>query len=275
MIKIGLLGGSGRMGQLIAQKILGNPKIHLSAIGIHHQKPIGLDLSNILMTTNPEDVFNHSDIVIDFTKPEALQKHVKAALITKKPLVIGTTGLTDADQALFKEAARHLAILYAPNMSLGLTLMLKLTEHIASLLDSSFDIEILEMHHRYKTDAPSGTALALGKAAAKGRNTSFQEKACFDRINRQTSRPENEIGFAILRGGNVAGDHQVIFTSDEEILTLSHHALDRSIFANGAIKAALWLVEKKPGLYSMHEVAGLPCEISRIWSKDKPDCGKI
>lgn len=258
MIKIGVLGGSGRMGRLIVQKTLESPKARLSAVGIHHQKPIGLDLPDVLMTTDSEEVFSHSDIVIDFTKPEALQDHIEAALRSTKPVVIGTTGLTDAHQILIKEAGHHIPILWAPNMSLGLTVMLKLTEKIASILDSSFDIEILEMHHRHKTDAPSGTALALGKAAAKGRNIPFHENACFNRMECHTSRSKDQIGFAVLRGGNVSGDHQVFFASDEEMITLSHRALDRDIFAKGALKAALWLLGKSPGLYTMQDVADLP-----------------
>ncbi len=256
-MKIGVLGGAGRMGRLVIQKVLENPEAQLSAVGIHYQKCTGLDLPDIPITTYIQKVFSHSDIVIDFTKPEALQDHLESAMELKKPMVIGTTGLIDAHRCLIKEAGKHIPIVYAPNMSLGLALMTKLTEQMAAILDTSFDIEVLEMHHRYKTDAPSGTALALGNAAAKGRNIPFSGNACFDRTHRSSPRFKDEIGFAVLRGGNIAGDHQVFFISDEETLTLSHRALNREVFAKGALKAAFWLEDKKPGVYTMQDVLGI------------------
>lgn len=257
MIKIGVLGGSGRMGRLIIQKVLECPDAILSSVGIHLQKLVIPHLSDVIVSPNLEKVFSHADIVIDFTKPEALQSHIEAAVQSQTPMVIGITGLIDAHHALIRKAGEQIPIIYAPNMSLGLALMSKITEQVAALLDSSFNIEILEFHHRHKTDAPSGTALALGHAAAKGRHINLAPHACFDRTHRTIPRPQDEIGFAVLRGGSVAGDHKVFFSSDEEIFTLSHQALNREVFAKGALKAALWLEEKDRGVYSMQDVLGL------------------
>ena len=257
MIKIGVLGGSGRMGRLIMQKIIDCPHAVLSSVGIHLQKLAIPNLSDVVVSPNLDKVFSHADIVIDFTKPEALQGHIEAAVQSQTPLVVGITGLIDAHHALIRKAGGQIPIVYAPNMSLGLALMSKITEQVAAMLDHSFNIEILEFHHRHKTDAPSGTALALGHAAAKGRRINLAPHACFDRTCRTIPRPQDEIGFAVLRGGSVAGDHKVFFSSDEEIFTLSHQALNREVFAKGALKAALWLEKKDPGVYSMQNVLNL------------------
>ncbi len=257
MLKIGVLGGTGRMGRLVISKVLECPTTTLSAVSVHLQKLSIPHLNDVLITPNLEKVFQQADIVIDFTRPEALQSHIEAAVQSQTPLVIGTTGLIDAHHILIRKAAEQIPIVYAPNMSLGLALMSKITEQIASVLDPSFNIEILEFHHRHKTDAPSGTALALGEAAAKGRHINLAPHACFDRTHRTIPRPQDEIGFAVLRGGSVAGDHKVFFSSDEEILTLSHQALNREVFAKGALKAALWLEKKERGVYSMQDVLGL------------------
>ena len=233
------------------------PDATLSSVSIHLQKLMIPHLSETVVTPNLDKVFSHADIVIDFTKPEALQRHIEAAVQSQTPMVIGITGLIDAHHALIRKAGEQIPIIYAPNMSLGLALMSKITEQVAAVLDNSFNIEILEFHHRYKTDAPSGTALALGEAAAKGRHISLAPHACFDRTHRTIPRPQDEIGFAVLRGGSVAGDHKVFFNSDEEIFTLSHQALNREVFAKGALKAALWLEQKDRGVYSMQDVLGL------------------
>jgi 4-hydroxy-tetrahydrodipicolinate reductase len=256
-MKIGVLGGSGRMGRLIIQKILEIPEIKLTGIGIHQQKASSLDFPDILITSDAEKVLDCADVVIDFTKAEALSGHLEKALKLKKAMVIGTTGLVESHKDFIKKASRLIPIVYASNMSLGLAVMTRLVEQVASILGPNFDIEILEMHHRHKKDAPSGTALSLGNAAAQGRNIPFNAHACFDRTCRTSSRPKNEIGFSVLRAGDIPGEHTVVFASDEEMITLSHRVFNREVFAKGAIKAALWLRDKEPGLYTMQDVLGL------------------
>ena len=200
-----------------------------------------------------------SDAVLDFTAPEASVENARLAAEYGKILVIGTTGLSEGQKKQVEEASLKTKILMSPNMSVGMNVLFSLVEKAAVLLDDSYDIEILEMHHRFKKDAPSGTALELGRRAAAGRGVRLEENACFERHGFVGARPDGQIGFATLRGGDVAGEHTVIFAGQGERIELTHKASSRESFAQGAVKAALWL-EKQPsahGLYSMKEVLGL------------------
>jgi 4-hydroxy-tetrahydrodipicolinate reductase len=200
---------------------------------------------------------DRSDVLIDFSAPSALENNLHAAIGAGVPLVIGTTGLTGAHHTAIDNAARAVAILQTGNTSLGVTLLAHLVHEAASKLGADWDIEIVEMHHRMKVDAPSGTAKLLGEAAAEGRGIDLASHSESGRDGHTGARADGAIGFAALRGGTVAGDHSVIFAGSEERITLSHLAENRMIFANGAVKAAEWLIGRQPGRYTMAQVLGL------------------
>ena len=195
--------------------------------------------------------------MIDFTAPAATTAYAELAAQNQVIHVIGTTGLGADHIAAIERAARHTAVVFAPNMSLGVTLLTGLVEQVARALDADYDIEVLEMHHRRKVDAPSGTALALGRAAAAGRQAALDDVAQKVRDGHTGARRRGDIGFATLRGGDVVGDHTVIFAAEGERIELTHKASSREVFARGAIKAALWARDKGAGLYGMKDVLGL------------------
>ena len=197
-----------------------------------------------------------ADVLIDFTRPAGTIAHVHACQQAGIAIVIGTTGLSDAEKAQIENAARRIPVVFAPNMSVGVNVTLRLLEIAARTLADGYDIEILEMHHRHKVDAPSGTALLLAKAAAAGRDVDLAQNSVRTRDGHTGVRPGGSIGFATLRGGSVVGEHSVFLAGTGERIVLSHHAEDRVIFARGAVKAALWGRGKKPGLYSMRDVLG-------------------
>ena len=205
---------------------------------------------------NAAALFAAADVVIDFTAPAASVAHAGLAAQTGRALVIGTTGLSEADREALARAAQGAPILLAPNMSLGVNLLLALVEQAAARLPG-FDVEVLELHHKHKVDAPSGTALALGDAAARGRHTRLSEVAVRTRDGHTGARPAGAIGFAALRGGAAVGDHTVMFLGEAERIELTHRAESRRIYAQGAVRAALWLKDRKPGLYGMKDVLGL------------------
>ena len=198
------------------------------------------------------------NVLIDFSSPDALEAHLDAAVTAGRSIVIGTTGLADTHNAAIDAAARHIAVLQSANTSLGVNLLAHLVREAAARLGPDWDIEIVEMHHRHKVDAPSGTALMLGTAAAAGRGGEAEALNRFDRmVGRHRAREIGTIGYASLRGGSVAGDHMVVFAADDERIELSHRAENRQIFARGAIRAALWVTGKPAGRYAMGDVLGL------------------
>lgn len=197
---------------------------------------------------------DHADVLVDFSAPAALQASLEGAIAANVPILVGTTGLTDEHLATIEQAAKKVAIIHAPNTSLGINLLRDLVEQAAARLGPDWDIEILEMHHRNKVDAPSGTALLLGQSAAKGRGKKLPELARFDRFGEPHAREAGTIGFASLRGGSVAGEHVVILAADGERIELGHRADSRMIFARGALAAARFLVGQPAGLYSMRDV---------------------
>ena len=217
----------------------------------------GLGALGVAVTDSPEGVFRSAEVVIDFTAPAATQAHAELAARHGVALVVGTTGLAAVHEAALKEAAHKVAIVRAANFSIGVNLLVALSEKVAATLGPDYDIEIVEMHHRHKKDAPSGTALALGEAVAQGRKVALAENAVRGRDGITGERVAGSIGFASLRGGDVVGDHTVIFATEGERVELTHKASHRRIFAKGAVRAALWVKGRPPGLYSMRDVVAL------------------
>lgn len=266
-LKIGVLGAAGRMGGAIIRQVTETEGCTVAAgadaagspgIGRDAGEAAAVGTLGIVIGDDARAVFDASDAVIEFSLPEPTANHAAIAAETGVAHVIGTTGLVaDQEQAL-RRAAETAAVVHAPNMSLAVNILFALTKQVARLLDDEFDIEIMEMHHRHKVDAPSGTALGLGRAAAAGRGVDLEKVAQMVREGHTGARAKGDIGFATLRGGDVVGDHSVIFAADGERLELVHKAGSRQIFARGAVHAALWTRGKAPGLYSMFDVLGLP-----------------
>jgi 4-hydroxy-tetrahydrodipicolinate reductase len=240
--RIGIIGSEGRMGHALARAI--------SEAG--HASSGGVDRGG-----NVASWADVSDVLLDFTSPQALESNLHAALGAGIPILIGTTGLTEDHQIAIDHVARAVPVLQTGNTSLGVTLLAHLVREAASRLGPEWDIEIVEMHHRMKVDAPSGTALLLGEAAAAGRGIALAEHSERGRDGHTGARETGAIGFAALRGGTVAGDHSVILAGDEERITLSHSAENRMIFARGAVRGAAWLIGQEPGRYTMGDVLGL------------------
>ena len=265
-MRIAVLGAAGRMGQALTRALAETPGCTISggietkgspAVGQDIGAVAGLDPLGVTITDDPLPLFAHIDGVLDFTSPASTVAFAGLAAQARIVHVIGTTGFSDDDLVKLNAAARHATIVKAGNMSMGINLLAALTERVAATLGPEFDVEILEMHHRHKRDAPSGTSLMLGAAAAKGRDVSLAQKSVTTRDGDTGPRRDGDIGFAALRGGDVVGEHSVIFAGPGERIELAHIASDRGIFANGAVKAALWGRGKPPGLYSMADVLGL------------------
>jgi len=265
-MKLAVLGAAGRMGQTLARAVAATEGCVLAAgIEAKGSPAVGRDLGDVAglgpigipITDDPLPVFAKVHGVLDFTAPKATVAFAGLAAQARIVQVIGTTGLSADDQAKIEAAARHATIVKAGNMSLGVNLLAGLIQRIARTLGPEFDIEILELHHRHKRDAPSGTALLLGEAAASGRRIALKDHSARARDGDIGPRREGDIGFAILRGGDVVGEHKVIFAGPGERIELAHIATDRRIFAQGAIRAALWARGQSPGLYSMQDVLGL------------------
>ncbi|MDA5194662.1 4-hydroxy-tetrahydrodipicolinate reductase [Govanella unica] len=264
--RIGILGCAGRMGRtLIAEVLAQSDRAELAggvdqpaspALGKPILDPVSGADTGLVVGSDPHALFAISDVVIDFTCPTASVMHAQEAARTGTALIIGTTGLAAHEDAEVARASAGTAIVQAANFSLGVNLLVALTEQVSRLLNDDFDVEVLEMHHRMKVDAPSGTALALGKAAAAGRGVDLEAVADRVRDGITGARTRGHIGFATLRGGNVVGDHTVIFAADNERIELSHKAGDRAIFARGAVAAALWAHGKPAGQYGMNDVLG-------------------
>ena len=242
MTAIGIFGSAGRMGRAIAE-IVGDAGGSIAG---------GVDAGD-----DPLPLARQADVLVDFSTPSALESHLNAARVTRTPIVIGTTGLTVADSALIDAVAADVAVLQTGNTSLGVTLLGLLVREAAARLGPEWDIEIVEMHHRHKVDAPSGTALLLGEAAANGRGTTLGEVRVDGRAGLTGGRSEGTIGIASLRGGSVIGDHSVIFANEGERIEINHRGENRSIFAKGAVRAALWLANQPAGRYRMGDVLGL------------------
>ena len=261
-----VVGAAGRMGRTLVRTIAETAGVTLAGaieragaveIGEDCGVLAGLPANGIVVTADALPVFAAAEGVLDFTVPAATVAFAEIAAQARIVHVIGTTGLSADDEAKIGAAARHAVIVKSGNMSLGVNLLAALVRRAAKALDADFDIEVLEMHHRQKVDAPSGTALMLGKAAADGRGIDLAQHSVRVRDGITGARKRGDIGFATLRGGSVIGEHSVVFAGDGETIELTHKASDRALFARGAIKAALFGRDKKPGLYSMADVLGL------------------
>ena len=265
MTKIGIVGCAGRMGRMLIREVLATPGCALSGGTEAQGDAIGMDLgllaggnaAGIVVGADAKALFAASDVVIDFTVPAATKAHADLAAVTGKALIVGTTGLGADVLAAIEAAAKKAPVVRSANMSVGVNVLLALTQKLAATLGDDYDIEIVEMHHRHKVDAPSGTALALGEAAAKGRGVSLSNAARRTRDGQVGARPKGEIGFATLRGGDVVGDHTVMFAAEGERIEITHKASSRELFAKGAVRAAVWAAGRAPGLYAMTDVLDL------------------
>ena len=265
-LKIAVVGCAGRMGINLLRQIDATEGCRISggterpgsdALGKDIGAVAGLDDLGIAITDNADAVIHEADAVLDFTAAIATVEHARICALHGTALIIGTTGLSDTEDAAILTASEKTAVIRGANMSVGVNLLLGITRKVAAKLGPDWDIEVVEMHHRRKVDAPSGTALALGKAAAEGRDVDHDSVADRCRDGIAGARKRGDIGYAALRGGNVVGDHTVIFAADDERVEITHKASDRTIFARGAVTAGLWSKDKGPGLYDMTEVLDL------------------
>ncbi|WP_225026223.1 4-hydroxy-tetrahydrodipicolinate reductase [Xinfangfangia pollutisoli] len=259
-------GVSGRMGRMLAQVVQDSGKARLVAglvreghdwVGRDLGEAMGGPAWGVKATDDPVEAFARAQGVLDFTRPAATVDYAGLAAQARAVHVIGTTGLEPADLEKIAAAARHAVVVRAGNMSLGVNLLVKMVEKVAAALDEDWDIEVIEAHHRMKVDAPSGTALMLGAAAAKGRGVDFETAKVSGRDGITGARDRGTIGFSAIRGGDIVGEHDVLFAGAGERVVLRHVATDRAIFARGALRAALWGQGKKPGQYDMMDVLGL------------------
>ena len=267
LVDIGVLGAEGRMGGAIIRALRDEPRARLTValtspmsanIGQDASLPVGLSPCGVLLSGDIEDGLDQCDVMIDFSSPKAAIDAALGMHATRcHTLITGTTGYSETEESALTKASESITLVKSGNFSLGVNMLEALVEQAASRLGDDWDIEISDVHHKHKVDAPSGTALMLGEAAARGRGVSLKQKQVLSRAGRGQARRNGDIGFSAIRGGGVIGDHDVHFASDMELLTLSHRALDRSIFAKGAITAALWAHDKPKGLYSMRDVLGV------------------
>ena len=265
-LNIAIMGAGGRMGRMLVREVTMTDDCRISGatdredsgyLGEDAGALAGIRDLGVKIRSDPAVAIAESHAVIDFTTPAATVEHARLCARVNAAHIVGTTGLSAGDEEALKRAARHAQVVYAPNMSVGVTLMLALTEKAASVLGEEYDVEVVEMHHRHKVDAPSGTALGLGKAAARGRKVAHEDVAIYAREGHTGTRPAGKIGYAALRGGDVVGEHTIIFAGAGERIEIGHRATDRRIFAAGALRAARWARRQPYGLYTMRDVLGL------------------
>lgn len=264
MLKVVIAGVSGRMGHALLDGVFADGGLQLHAALDRAGSPmLGRDageqfgkVSGVKISADVAAALQGADVLVDFTRPEASLQYVQACQQANVKLVIGTTGFSEAEKATISAAARQLGIVFAPNMSVGVTLLIALVEQAARVLSDGYDIEVVEMHHRHKVDAPSGTALRLGEAAAKGIDKALSDCAVYAREGVTGEREAGTIGFATMRGGDVVGDHTVVLAGVGERVELTHKASSRATFALGALRAAKYLADKPSGLFDMRDVLG-------------------
>jgi 4-hydroxy-tetrahydrodipicolinate reductase len=265
-LRVVVVGAGGRMGRALVRAVLGESRMRLVGALDRADAPsqgqdagllAGVGASGVTVTTDPLPAFANTDAVLDFTAPDATLAYAELSAQARIVHVVGTTGLAAAHEERLKAAARHCRIVRSGNMSVGVNLLAGLVRRAAAVLGPDYDIEIVEMHHRHKVDAPSGTALLLGRAAAAGRGVELDAHSVRVRDGHTGARSPGAIGFATLRGGSVVGEHTVVLAGEGERIELTHRAESRDIFARGALRAALWAFDKKPGLYDMTDVLGL------------------
>jgi 4-hydroxy-tetrahydrodipicolinate reductase len=259
MIKVVVTGIAGRMASHIAEIVRHTKGMQLDGAT---EAPGSFAVDTLLPEGHPivDDLskcIERADVVIDFTSPEGSLTHAKVAAAANKAIVVGTTGFSQEQKDQLTQSLEKIPSIWAPNMSVGVNVLLSLVEQAAKVLGRDYDVEILEVHHRQKKDAPSGTAIALGEAAARSLNLKFNKVACYHREGQTGERPKDQIGVQTLRAGDIVGDHTVMFAGTGERLELTHRATSRDNFARGAVLAAQWIMGKKPGIYTMKDVLGL------------------
>ena len=266
MIRVGIMGAGGRMGQALLRACFSTPNIILTAaiekedspaVGADAGEMAGFQKLGVPVVGNLRSIIDTIDVVIDFTRPESTLTALAICRKLGKGLVIGTTGFTAQQRGEIEAASRDIPIMLAPNMSVGVNLCLKLLEIAAKVIGESSDIEIIEAHHRHKIDAPSGTALRMGEVIAKSLGRDLQECAVYGRQGHTGERPPKSIGFSVIRAGDIVGEHTVLFAEEGERVEITHNASSRATFAKGAMRAAQWLMNQPAGLYDMQDVLGL------------------
>ncbi len=263
--KVVITGVSGRMGIALLEGVFADDALSLHAavdrsgstlVGQDAGAQLGIS-TGVKVTSDLAGALEHADVLIDFTRPEASMQYLAACQKAGVKMVIGTTGFSKEEKDKIKAASKEIAVVFAPNMSVGVTLLINLVEQAAKVLNEGYDIEVVEMHHRHKVDAPSGTALRLGEAAAEGLGQDLKDCAVYGREGVTGEREAGKIGFATLRGGDVVGDHTVVYAGTGERVEITHKASSRATFALGALRAAKFLSEKNAGMYDMRDVLGL------------------
>ena len=266
LINVGICGAAGKMGKALVRAVVSDNKLQLSGalehdlnsnIGKDSGTIANLEPTGVNIISSADKFFSDCDAVIDFSFADASVENIKAAIKYNCAYVLGTTGLNKAQTDKIKDFSKSIPIMHAANMSVGVNIALHYTELLSKTLNEDYDVEIHEMHHRDKIDSPSGTALALGNAVAKGRNIDLSERSIKSRWGIEQPRKKGDIGFSTQRGGDVIGDHIVTFAGNGERLEIAHKATNRDVFANGAINAILWLHKQTPGYYDMKDVLGL------------------
>lgn len=266
MIKVAIAGAAGRMGKILIEAVSLNPATALAGALEHTESSLlgtdagelaGIGKNGVLISADLTEVVAQADVLIDFTIPAATVENVKACLAAGKAIVIGTTGLNAEQQAVIDTASDSIAVCQASNYSTGVNLCFKLLEMAAGVLNEGYDVEIVEAHHRHKIDAPSGTALSMGQAVANTLGRDLEKVAVYGREGQTGARDSDTIGFATVRGGDIVGDHTVMFAADGERVEITHKASSRMSFARGAVRAAAWLPSQAGGKYDMRDVLGL------------------
>lgn len=255
MIKVGIVGSTGRMGKHLIKNVIEDDALELAVVHVFDELKESLP-KETLVTNDMEKVVEVADVIVDFSAPAATEALCEAVLKNPTPIVVATTGFTPHQQNLLAESAKVAPVLYSTNMSVGIALLKQLVEDVSSKL-RDFDIEIVEMHHRHKVDAPSGTALTLAEFAAKGRDLDLDKVRVSGRDGQIGARSKDEIAVMALRGGDIVGRHTVGFYNDGEYIELGHTATSRETFSKGALRGAKWLVAQKPGMYSINDAIGI------------------
>lgn len=265
-IKVGIIGAGGRMGRMLIEAVAQNPKTQLAAaiersgsslVGVDAGELVGLDKNGVALSDNLEAELGKIDVLIDFSLPDSTEKNVQLCAEHKVAMVIGTTGLSEAQQKALDEACEQIPVVYAGNYSTGVNVSLKLIEMAAKAFGDTADIEVIESHHKHKVDAPSGTAFMMANAAAEARGQNLKEVAIYGREGHTGERKPGSIGIHAIRGGEIIGDHSVMLIADGEMVEIKHHARERMTFAAGAVRASTWIVSQEVGRYDMQDVLGL------------------
>lgn len=265
-INVGIIGAGGRMGRMLIEAVNNNPKTTLSAaiersgsslIGVDAGELVGLEKNGVALSDDLESQLDKIDVLIDFSLPDSTEKNVQLCAKHKVAMVIGTTGLSDAQEEVLNEACKQIPVVYAGNYSTGVNVSLKLIEMAAKAFGETADIEVIEAHHKHKVDAPSGTAYMMANAAATARGQNLKEVALYGREGQTGERKQGSIAIHAIRGGEIIGDHSVMLIADGEMVEIKHHARERMTFAAGAVRASTWVVEQSAGRYDMQDVLGL------------------